>query len=83
MAKGQIHDSDSERTKQLEKIGLEKGVRKCEIKLVNQSCNEICAKKDSKQSSFSSSDFTTLNKIKTRASGLHQYKSQSNLQSTE
>lgn len=83
MAKGQIHDSDSERTKQLEKIGLEKGVRKWEIKLVNQSCNEIGARKDYKPNSMSSSDFTTLKNFKTKASGLHKYKSQSNLLSTE
>jgi hypothetical protein len=83
MAKGQVHDSDSERIKHLEKIGHEKGVRKWEIKLVDQSNNESGVKQDYKPTHLSSSAFSTLKNFKTRASGLYHYKSQSNLHSTE
>jgi hypothetical protein len=83
MAKGQVHDSDSERIKHLEKIGQEKGVRKWEIKLVDQSNNDSGVKQDYKPTHLSSTAFSTLKNFKTRASGLYHYKSQSNLHSTE
>lgn len=81
-AKNSNLSTESERWKQLEKLGKEKGIRKCEIKLVNHSIDTGANSSDPKVSQGTGSTFASMKSILSHtAAGLHKYKSQSNLHS--